>query len=604
MACFEKTFALVIGIAQYAKIRPLPYTKDACDVAALLLDAEICGYTEVRVLQETEALHLAIVRELERLAEIPKGSTVLIYFSGHGGHVEEGPNRGDYLLPVDCVYPDDDRLAKSSISSHVFTTMLNRIAMRADQLVVILDCCHAGGIGETKDFVAAQVEPGLAEGTLASLARGKGRAIIAAARADEPAYVLSGAKHGTFTRFLLEGLRGGAHGHRGVIRVVDLFDFLQENLMRASPPQHPVFKAEFEQNFPIALHLGGKSGSGETVRGGLGVLIRLAKDPGMAPVVNQVRESLKVAQDQIALVVGLKRIHDALHKIQIFLFEEILRERDRLSRDDQARKTLVLHFRNVAEHLKDLGDPASLRLPPHLHLLKDLAELAKAVQKIKQGSQDGETQVIDQGIWKLEDVLGYVPSTVNSELKSSIRGMKLHELFRALLVVQDAMQQSKAKPEDVHYFAAGGRDIGRLDRDIDDLMDQHDKWQEIDDLMRRIHDDLRRHIDNNGKGRPSDLVCAWPELSDLLQKQLDGIDVLFRGEIAEDFAELEDKMRSPDLGPKIEPFRWLRGSVGHWFNQVDERLLGICKELDPIDTALTVVLTALKEASDEHAQLA
>ena len=256
MACFEKTFALVIGIAQYAKIRPLPYTKDACDVAALLLDAEICGYTEVRVLQETEASHLAIVRELERLAGTPKGSTVLIYFSGHGGHVEEGPNQGDYLLPVDCVYPDDDRLAKSSISSQVFTTMLNRIAMRADQLVVILDCCHAGGIGETKDFVAAQVEPGLAEGTLASLARGKGRAIIAAARAGEPAYVLSGAKHGTFTRFLLEGLRGGARGHRGVIRVVDLFDFLQENLTRASPPQHPVFKAEFEQNFPIALHLG------------------------------------------------------------------------------------------------------------------------------------------------------------------------------------------------------------------------------------------------------------------------------------------------------------------------------------------------------------
>ena len=214
----------------------------------------ICGYTEVRVLQETEASHLAIVRELERLAGTPKGSTVLIYFSGHGGHVEEGPNQGDYLLPVDCVYPDDDRLAESSISSQVFTTMLNRIAMRADQLVVILDCCHAGGIGETKDLVAAQVKPGLAEGTLASLAQGRGRAgwIAAGALGRAGLCPFRGEARHVYP-LVTRGTAGGARGHRGVIRVVDLFDFLQENLTRASPPQHPVFKAEFEQNFPIAL---------------------------------------------------------------------------------------------------------------------------------------------------------------------------------------------------------------------------------------------------------------------------------------------------------------------------------------------------------------
>ena len=129
-------------------------------------------------------------------------------------------------------------------------------------------------------------------------------------------------------------------------------------------------------------------------------------------------------------------------------------------------------------------------------------------------------QVIDQGIWELNDILSVVPSTVNIELKRVIREMKLRELFRALLGVQDLMQQSKAKPEDIRCFAAGGRDLGRLDRDIDDLMLQHDQWQRIDDLMRRI--------DNNGKGKPSDLEFAWPKLNSLLLKQLDSIDDRFR----------------------------------------------------------------------------
>jgi hypothetical protein len=597
MPVFEKTFALVIGIAQYAGIRTLPYTRDASDVAELLLDVEICGYTDVRVLRESEASREAIIRELERLGDVvPPGSTVLIYFSGHGGHIEEGENRGDYLLPVDCAYPDDARLARTSISGQDFTNLLNGIARRADQLVVILDCCHAGGIGETRDLTAAPVDPGLAEGALASLARGRGRAIIAVARAGEPAYVLSGARNGTFTRYLLEGLRGGARGHRGMIRVVDLFDFLQENLTAASPPQQPVFKAEFEQNFPIALHLGGKPGSGETVGGGLGVLLRLAKDPALAPVVDQVRDSLRTARDRIALVVGLKKVHDALHDIQIHQFEQILLQRDRLGRDDQAGNNLARHLRRVASRLKQLGDPASLRSTPDLDLSGRLADLAEAVRKIDQGCRDGMTPPIDEGIWELNDILSVVPSTLNSELMRVVRAMNLRDLFRALLAIQERMKESDVKPEDIRSLAAGGRDLGRLHRDIDDLMLQHDQWQRIDDLMRRI--------DNNGKGQPSDLVFAWPKLSSLLAKQLDGIDDLFRGEIMEAFEELKAQMASPDLGAKVEPFRFLRGSAGTWFFEVDRRLLGMCQELIPIDAALTVVLTALQETSDERRSLA
>jgi hypothetical protein len=174
--------------------------------------------------------------------------------------------------------------------------------------------------------------------------------------------------------------------------------------------------------------------------------------------------------------------------------------------------------------------------------------------------------------------------------------MNLHELFRALLDIQDRMQGSSAGPEDIRCFAAGGRDLGRLDRDIDYLMDQHDHWQEIDNRL--------RSIDNNGKGKLDDLEYAWPKLNTLIQQQVDAIDEGFREKIEAAFKDLQEAMHAPEVNAKIEPFRELRSCAGHWFKEVDERLLEICKKLEPIDSALSVVLTALKEASDERSYFA
>ncbi len=589
---FENAYSLVVGISGYATIRKLPYTEDAGDVASLLEDPEVCGYTKVTVLPERKATKGAIEDALGELAKVPNGSTVMIYFSGHGGHVEEGEYRGDYLLPVECAYPDEKALAESSISSQAFTGHLNRIADRADRLVVMLDCCHAGGIGDTKDLEAIPVRPGLNDGTLAALGQGKGRVIIAGARAGEPAYVLDGERNGSFTRHLLQGLRGDARGHRGVIRVVDLFDYVQEKLSDSSSSQHPVLKAEFEQNFPIALHLGGKPGSGETVKGSLGILIRLARDRTQRHVVDRIWPSLDAAREQIAFAVGLKQLHDALHDIQINQFEQILRERESLERDDLAARNLLRHTRRVTLRIKDLELPDSVRAMPDLHLGDRLADLAGAIASIEGGATRKEIRNIDQGIWEMNDVLSVVPSMVNVELKRIVRAMKLHDLFRSLLDVQDLMQQSNAEADEIRSFAAGGRDLGRLDRDIDDLMSQHDQWQKIDDLMRRI--------DNNGRGKPSDLEYAWSKLESLVQKQVDAVDEALRDELVEAFDELRGAIGSSDPDARVEAFRRLRSCAGYWFNTIDKRLLATCSELKPIDAALGVVLLALKDVIDEQ----
>jgi hypothetical protein len=219
-----------------------------------LTDADRCGYpaANVHTLLDEAATGEAIRRELADLAaRTGPVSTAVVYFSGHGGQVTGGPHAGDYLLPVDAVYPDDAELARTALPGGELTAALNAIPAR--KVWVVLDCCHAGGIGRPRQLTAAPVRPGLSDTFYDALRAGRGRVVFASSRADELSWVPAGSEYGLFTRHLLDGLRGGAGGADGFVRVFDLFEYVQPRVTTDQPGQHPVFKAELEDNFAVAL---------------------------------------------------------------------------------------------------------------------------------------------------------------------------------------------------------------------------------------------------------------------------------------------------------------------------------------------------------------
>ena len=92
------------------------------------------------------------------------------------------------------------------------------------------------------------------------LAGGKGRAILASSRDEEGSIVLTGAVNSLFTQHLLAGLQGNAASEDEMIRIFDLFEYVQPKVTADFPLQHPVFKCNLENNFPVALYQGGKKG--------------------------------------------------------------------------------------------------------------------------------------------------------------------------------------------------------------------------------------------------------------------------------------------------------------------------------------------------------
>jgi len=263
VCAMDNTHALVIGIADYRHVNRLPPTvlQDARDIHDLLVDPQHCGYPpgNVQLLLDGAATQAAMRQALAGLtARCDLDSTVFCYISSHGGRIESGPCASEYLLPVDTVYTSAESMAQTAISGTEFTEALRAIPAR--KVVVVFDCCHSGGIGQPKDATTPAVKTGFSEQYYDALKEGRGRAILASSRSSEYSWVLPGAPNSLFTHHLLAGLRGGTPSDDGLVRIFDLFEYLQPRVTGDQPNQHPIFKAELEENLPVALYLGGQKG--------------------------------------------------------------------------------------------------------------------------------------------------------------------------------------------------------------------------------------------------------------------------------------------------------------------------------------------------------
>ncbi len=243
--------ALVIGVGA-----DLPNTiDDAQGLAGILRDRERCAYPtdQVHLLSGPAANRDNILDELARLAQIDdREATVIFYFSGHGYNVTTATGEAYYLLPYGY---DLDRLVSSAIRGK--TLMDKLAAIPAKKLLVLLDCCHAGGIEVSKapgtQFVKAPLPPEVP----ALLAQGRGRVIIASCRAGELSY--AGKPYSAFTLALIEALAGvGAAVEDGFVRVADLALHGRQMVpRRTGNRQHPILNFEQADNFVLAYYAAG-----------------------------------------------------------------------------------------------------------------------------------------------------------------------------------------------------------------------------------------------------------------------------------------------------------------------------------------------------------
>ncbi|MBN1921707.1 MAG: caspase family protein [Anaerolineae bacterium] len=250
MPLFTQGHALIIGAGA-----DLPNTvADAEGFAAILKAPQHCAYPpeQVQVLTEEDATRQHILIALEHLEHHSTSeSTVIFYFSGHG-YRAGNPATAYYLMPHGY---DVAHLAQTALSGTELAVRLR--ALPARKLLLLLDCCHAGGFTQTPPL-PLQKSP-LPPEALALLAEGRGRVLIASSQENELSF--AGNPYSAFTLALVEALCGvGAAQQDGYVRVADLALHARQVVPeRTGDRQHPVLNFEQADNFILAFYAGGET---------------------------------------------------------------------------------------------------------------------------------------------------------------------------------------------------------------------------------------------------------------------------------------------------------------------------------------------------------
>jgi len=215
--------ALIVGINEYDNCSHLRCAvNDALRMEALLArnDDGSVNYTVKRVTTGAGQPQITRGRLRQLLRELFEDfdGDVLFFFSGHGALTPWGGSLVTQEATNDDIgVPMDDVLLLANRS-------------RARDIVVILDCCHSGDLGNPP-ILHALSQP------LALLR--EGLTVMAASRPNEPAYEVGGS--GMLSDAIAEGLAGGAADHVGNVSAASLFLYA-ERLFDAWD-QRPIYKS-------------------------------------------------------------------------------------------------------------------------------------------------------------------------------------------------------------------------------------------------------------------------------------------------------------------------------------------------------------------------
>ena len=168
---FTHGYALLIGVDEnHVGKWALPdVAKDIQALAEVLVHPQRCAYPKdnVKTLTGQETTRQSILDGLEWLQERVEAdsggnTTAIVYYTGHGWHKTAAGSSEFYLIPYDV---REGKIKSRALRATDFAEAVGELSPR--RLLVVLDCCHAGGMG-VKDvlplpagYVEAAITPSL-----------------------------------------------------------------------------------------------------------------------------------------------------------------------------------------------------------------------------------------------------------------------------------------------------------------------------------------------------------------------------------------------------------------------------------------------------------
>jgi hypothetical protein len=216
----DNFFALIIGVGG----ADIPETvKDAEAIRDVLITKGAYNLNNTFFLTEAKSNKKDIINafdEIIKKSEETPDSTVFIYYSGHGQRFAKASGKKfDYYLITYGADKNDKE--KTMLNGNIFSEKIEKI--KANRILVMLDCCHAGGMKNEGLKIKGEEEVVYSNRALQEkLKSGKGRVFVSSCEDTETSAILPGSTNSLFTEVALEALNGLFSQNREYVSVLDL----------------------------------------------------------------------------------------------------------------------------------------------------------------------------------------------------------------------------------------------------------------------------------------------------------------------------------------------------------------------------------------------
>jgi WD40 repeat protein len=221
-----RLFLLAIGIDAYPEGMKLDCAvNDATALEQALKEQQkanpLFADVKTKLLTNGEATREAILDGLKWLKKANPEDVVVIFYAGHGDRGDDG----DFQLLT--VAYDSNKPKETTVAGKDLKEKL--AALESRRVLLILDACHSGSIAT--DALAGDLKQPEC-----------GVSVLCAAQGNETSRESTRDKHGYFTKWLLDGLKGSAGtNNAGEITLARLYVHVEEKVpAETDDQQHPV----------------------------------------------------------------------------------------------------------------------------------------------------------------------------------------------------------------------------------------------------------------------------------------------------------------------------------------------------------------------------
>ena len=252
----KNAYGVVIGIGTYKDegIPALKYAReDAIAIYNILTDPHYGNFPRenVKLLLDEQATLTAIKSAMGTFLARNAGTDdmVCIYFAGHGSPELDPTGKAEdhlekFIVPYDA---KKDDLFGHALSMDTVRKILDE-RIESKRAIFFIDSCYSGEAGgrtfSRPEFAARNIT--ISEKFIEQLS-GEGRIVITASKPDELSLELDELKHGLFTYYLVEGLKGKADSNEdGFVTVDELYSYVYKQVEAKARllggTQHPLKK--------------------------------------------------------------------------------------------------------------------------------------------------------------------------------------------------------------------------------------------------------------------------------------------------------------------------------------------------------------------------